>query len=138
MKFLSDDQKKKIRVIAKKGVTITDIELARRVVRAVKNYSDPIVNVVVWFGTCEITDKEGKYITIKSYSYQNIEFTLTKYREFRDKLLRENHNTKIVFLECPYYSISRYNSRSRKCKDINNNPTPLNKGKKTLPKLSSE
>lgn len=129
--ILSDDQKRKIRVIAKRDVTITDIELARKVVRAVKNFSDPIV--VVWFGTCEITDKEGKYITIKSHPYQNIGFTLTKYREFRDKLLRENHNTKIVFLECPYYrySISRYNSRSRKCKDINNNPTPLNKGKNT-------
>ena len=36
---------------------------------------------------------------------------------------------------CPYYSISRYNSRSRKCKDINNNPTPLNKGKKHYPNL---
>jgi len=131
--ILSDDQKRKIRVIAKKGATITDIELARRVVRAVKNSSDPIV--VVWFGTCEITAKEGKYITIKSHPYQNIEFTLTKYREFRDKLLRENHNTKIVFLECPYYSISRYNSRSKKCKDMNNNPTPLNKGKKHYPNL---
>ena len=74
--ILSDDKKRKIRIIAKKGATITDIELTRRVVRAVKNYSDPIV--AVWFGTCEITNKEGKYITIKSHPYQNIEFTLTK------------------------------------------------------------
>ena len=66
-------------------------------------------NVVVWLGTCEITRKEGKYIKLKDYPYQNIEFTLTAHRIFKEKILRANSNTIIVFLECPYYSAANFN-----------------------------
>jgi hypothetical protein len=60
-------------------------------------------------GTCDITEKKGKYISVKSYPYQKIEFALNKYRTLKSRLLQANPEATVVFLECPYYSITRFN-----------------------------
>ena len=48
----------------------------------------------------------GKYIKSSSYPYQNIEFTLTRYRDLRVGILYANSLCSIIFLDIPYYSIT--------------------------------
>jgi predicted aconitase len=38
-----------------------------------------------------------------------IEFALNKYRTLKSRLLQANPEATVVFLECPYYSITRFN-----------------------------
>jgi hypothetical protein len=65
--------------------------------------------VIVWLGTSDITGWKGKYVSVKSYPYQKIEFALSKYRTLKRRLLQANPEATVVFLECPYYSITRFN-----------------------------
>lgn len=65
--------------------------------------------VLIWLGTCEITQKKGKYIKSLNYPYQNMEFILTEYRKLKLRIKRVNPQAVILFIMCPYYSISRAN-----------------------------
>jgi len=59
--------------------------------RKVRKAYNPIV--LIWLGTCEISKKD-KYIKLRSYPYQNIEFVLTEYRELKNEILRINKSAK--------------------------------------------
>ena len=80
--------------------------------------------VLIWLGTCEITQKKEKYIKSLDYPYQNIEFILTEYRKLKLRIKLANPQAVILFIECPYYSISRANKHH----SIDNN----NNGKRSL------
>ena len=62
--------------------------------------------ILVWLGTCEITRKDDKYISLREYPYQSIEFALTEYRVLKDQIIQANISAKVLFLDCPYYSIT--------------------------------
>lgn len=79
----------------------------KKLLKYVEEVNNPIV--LIWLGTCEITKKEGKYASLRDYPFQNIENTLTDYRTLRDKIKRGNENASVHFIECPCYSITRYN-----------------------------
>ena len=78
--------------------------------------------VWIWLGTCEISKKD-KYIKLRSYPYQNIELVLTEYRERRNEILKVNKYAKVLFIECPYYSITKANRLKR---GANNRETDKN------------
>jgi len=96
-------------VVAKRGATVHDEVLINVLLRKLKNARKPVV--FVWLGTCELTKKEGKYISLRQDTYQNIEDTLTEYRNLKDLIKKANKHAKVLFVECPYYSITRWNSR---------------------------
>ena len=104
---LNDRLKQKITVIAKSGANIYNNTHYYKVKKAVKKAKNPVV--IVWLATCDVTKKKGKYISAKSYPYQKIEFALNKYRTLKSRLLQANPEATVVFLECPYYSITRFN-----------------------------
>lgn len=63
--------------------------------------------VYVWLGTCDLTVKRGKYVTL-----------MNEYEESYDKLINnfkllsrfaEERKFKVVFLEIPYISLESYN-----------------------------
>ena len=95
-----------VHVIYKSGANISSdfvedfIKRARRAQRLI---------VYIWFGTCELTDKSGKYIHTSPYPYQQAEHVLTIYREVKQRIFRENRQAKIIFLECPFLSVYRWN-----------------------------
>ena len=105
--MLNDRLKQKITVIAKSGANIYNNAHYYKVKKAVKKAKNPVV--IVLLGTCDVTEKKGKYISVKSYPYQKIEFALNKYRTLKSRLLQANPEATVVFLECPYYSITRFN-----------------------------
>jgi hypothetical protein len=45
-------------------------------------------------------------IKSRSCPYQNIEITLTRYRDLRDRILYANSLCTIIFIDIPYYSIT--------------------------------
>lgn len=65
--------------------------------------------VLLWFGTCELTIKKGKYTELNTCPYQHIEALLTRYREVKQNIININSRAHIYFIECPYFSIYRWN-----------------------------
>jgi len=74
---------------------------------AIRYAFDPIV--LVWLGTCELSSKKEKYTYLNSYPYQNIEFLLTEYRDFKSEIKSVNPSALVLFIECPYYSLVNAN-----------------------------
>ena len=57
--FIPSNLKDKITVVT----TVADRKLKDKLLELVEKSRDPIV--LVWLGTCELTDKKGKYISIR-------------------------------------------------------------------------
>ena len=95
------------------GAIITS-NVVDRALKGIKQTHKPIV--LLWFGTCELTKKVGNLVKIRNSPYQNTEFTLTNYREKKSKRKQVNRTAKIIFIECPYYSVDRWNSTQRRQK----------------------
>ena len=94
-------------MIAQNGASVENKNIVRKLLGIVRKRNYPIV--IIWLGTFEITQKTGKYVKIRQYPYQNIEFILSEYRELKNRIKEENKTAKVIFLECPYYSTTRYN-----------------------------
>ena len=99
----------KLNIVARKGATVYS-EGHKDLFRKVMKGYNPIV--LVWLGTCAISKKD-KYIKLRSYPYQNIELVLTEYRELKNEILKVNKYAKVLFIECPYYSIATDNRLKR-------------------------
>jgi hypothetical protein len=95
-------------IVSRGGATAIDERLIKELLSEVRSHDDPIV--LGWLGTCELTEKKlagaGKYIKGRSYPYQNTEFTLTRYRDLRDRILYANSLCSIIFIDIPYYRYS--------------------------------
>jgi rRNA pseudouridine-1189 N-methylase Emg1 (Nep1/Mra1 family) len=76
---LPNQCKKKFHILAEKGANVNSDKLIEKLLRSIKKADEPVI--LIWFGTCEITEKEGKYISIRKYPYQNIEVSLSQYRD---------------------------------------------------------
>jgi len=109
-----------LKIISKSGATAADGDLIEEVRKNIKGKSTPVV--LVWFGTCELTSKKGKYIKLRHPSYQIAEICLTEYRDFKDKILDTNNNTKMVLLDCPYYSPKKYHILNKSTTNSQNEP----------------
>lgn len=134
IKNIIPDRYKNIKVIAKKGATVNQRDHVRRLLNTAKYAREPII--LIWLGTCELTTKDntGKYIKLREFPYQNVELTLSEYRELKANILRVNRQAIVLYIECPYHSITRYNRERGKITDCNNNTvsitiTPKHKGK---------
>lgn len=65
------------------------------------------VCVYIWFGTCDLTVKKGKYIFLS----ENLELSVSKLKGnlLEIKKFCAEKNTKVIFLEVPYFSIEVWN-----------------------------
>jgi hypothetical protein len=41
----------------------------------------------------------GKYISLRKYTYQNIEETLTQYRNLKDQIKKANKHAQVLFVD---------------------------------------
>ena len=116
-----DSVRNNIQIVARSGATVSWDNHTQELLRTVKKAYKPVI--LIWLGTCEVIFKEGKYIRVRNFPCQNVEYTLTEYRELRDKSIHVNRQSKIVFIECPYYSITKANRNfaSQRKTDKNNN-----------------
>jgi hypothetical protein len=96
--------KEKFNIVSKRGATVYSRVDRDNLLRQITGVDNPLI--LVWLGTCEITRKDDKYISLREYPYQSIEFALTEYRVLKDQIIQANISAKVLFLDCPYYSIT--------------------------------
>jgi hypothetical protein len=100
-----------VHVIYKSGANISS-NFVEDFIKQVRRAQRPIV--YIWFGTCELTEKSGKYIHTSTYPYQQAEHVLTIYREIKQRISHENSQSKVIFIECPFLSVYRWNKHQRR------------------------
>jgi hypothetical protein len=104
--IVPDRFKSFLRIYTKGGAGIHS-PIVKRAIENIKVAHNPLV--VFWFGTCELSTKSGKFSDIIRNSYQTVEQLLTEYRQIKRDILLANSSAKVVFLECPYFSILLWN-----------------------------
>ena len=96
-----------IKILFSSGTTVDDLDFQSYCIRAVRYSKNPIV--IIWFGTCELTRKEGKFITLREDNSEIITRLAVKYRYLKSAILKNNPSATVLFLNCPYYSLFRWN-----------------------------
>lgn len=160
---LRNTERDQIEIITVKGATARTQRLTQELFRNYSHESNP--TIIIWLGTCELTYKTGNEVKIdESVNKQRqISNIIDNYTNLKSKILEHIPNANIIFLECPYYSIERWNKtginteQDKKLKDLvdnlnseiallNSQPTPRvsqdqiisnkSKGKKTKYKVN--
>ncbi|VDI08450.1 Hypothetical predicted protein [Mytilus galloprovincialis] len=134
------------KVIYKRGATIENKHHIGDLLQKLKSSPSDNPIVYIWLGTCEITRKVNRIIETRKYPYQSIEFFLTKYREVKKQIQDLKPGSTVLFIDCPYYSITRANNKYAIRREGNERPKPnkkpslvINKFKKNrLVQLSTE
>ena len=66
------------------------------------------LTVYVWVGTCDLTDKTGSFIDLRSENYSAVNRLCAFYKQIYE-YLSEYPTITCIFLELPYYSIYLWN-----------------------------
>ena len=129
---LSSSEQKNLEIISVKGATANSPRLKQLLFEKTRSGSSPIV--IVWLGTCELTEKDNRKIKIRNYSglsdHGKITKILENYCTLKASITEQLPKAKVIFLECPYYSISRWNNEENSEQD--------NKLRGLIDKLNSE
>ena len=67
------------------------------------------ISLYIWVGTCDFTEKHGRLIPLRPKQSDVLEKLCGNLRGIQDICAR-THRIKLTFLQCPYYSIERWNS----------------------------
>ena len=96
------------------GAILSNDSLNKHIDRHIARFRKPIV--ILLFNTCyltTVTNRETKYIDLVSNSDDIVNIVIEKYREFKQRRLLIKPSTRIIFLECPFYSIVEWNRRMK-------------------------
>ena len=108
LQFLKE--KKYLKFLYKGGAEITNSVIQQYARYQVTRSQNKYPVILFWFGTCSLTTKNSAGIfVIKNNLDQIVDQIIDNYKSTKKELLKLNHRAKIVFLECPYYSLSMYN-----------------------------
>ena len=66
----------------------------------------------VWLGTCDLTEKSGLFIKLRSEGNDRVNHVCETYREIY-KFIANFPTIKLVFLELPYFSVYIWNVKKR-------------------------
>jgi len=116
-KYACHDVEKQIVWLPKSGAKIEDSTqwLKSNISKKIINYGD--IWLYVWMGTCNLTSKNKKYISLKSENDEEVDKIISKCNEII-KIINRYPGTKVTFLETPVYSIKNWNE-SKGHKDPN-------------------
>ena len=96
-----------LQFIYRGGATSSDNSLKRILFSKIKHVRQP--TVLVWFGTCELTVKTGKYINIVDEVQTKIEQIIESYKKLKLEVATINRQSRVLFIECPYISAQQWN-----------------------------
>lgn len=97
----------RINLIFRPGKGIDDNFMQEYTLNRIKRTYKPIV--ILFFGTCELTDKRGKYIHIPVDIETRIDEIIDKYIKYKARILQYNAGATVIYLECPFFSIIIWN-----------------------------
>ena len=112
LRHLENEMTNKTHVMSfwRSGATLENPALRKHVDRHISKYNKPIV--ICLFNTCYLTsvsDRIRKYIEITQNSDDIVNFIIEQYTQFKQERLYRRPSAKIIFIECPYYSIIEWN-----------------------------
>ena len=61
--------------------------------------------VVLFFGTCELTNKQGKFIHLPQNIEERENQIIEEYTNYIRKILEYNPNSIVIFLDCPFFNL---------------------------------
>jgi hypothetical protein len=116
-KYACHDVEKQIVWLPKSGAKIEDGTqwLKSNISKKIINYGD--IWLYVWMGTCNLTSKNKRYISLKSENDEEVDKIISKYNDII-KIINRYPGTKVTFMETPVYSIKNWNE-SKGHKDPN-------------------
>ena len=113
LKFIKG--RKHINFFYKGGAEINNTEIQSYAKYVVLNKRIKYPVLIFWFGTCSFTEKSNSGLfEIKDDLETVVKGIISSYKETKNNLLKLNHRAKIVFLECPYYSLAAFNQFRKK------------------------
>ena len=65
--------------------------------------------VLLFFGTCELWVKNGKFISIPEDLEGRVRDVIDIYHNYKQKILQYNPEATVIFLDCPYFSLIVWN-----------------------------
>ncbi|VDI00542.1 Hypothetical predicted protein [Mytilus galloprovincialis] len=68
------------------------------------------ITLYIWLGTCDLTEKRGKFIDLRSEDFTTVRHVCQTYKQIYE-YLKDYPTISLVFLEIPYYSIYLWNER---------------------------
>ncbi|CAG2255479.1 unnamed protein product [Mytilus edulis] len=74
----------------------------------IQELSSQHFTIYIWLGTCDLTEKTGKFIKLRSSNNERVNYICETYKQIY-KFLSDYPTIKVVFLELPYYSIYLWN-----------------------------
>ena len=92
------------------GATLDNVALRRHVDRHISRYNRPVV--ILFFNTCSLTgfsDETRTYIDLTENSAEIVNVIIEQYKQFKQQRLYQKPSAKIIFIECPFYSIIEWN-----------------------------
>ena len=98
---------KRINLIYRSGSKLSDNFMQEYTLNRIRNTHNPIV--ILFFGTCELTNKEGKYILLPDNIENRINEVIERYANYKKTILKYNPDSIVIFLQCPYFSLIIWN-----------------------------
>lgn len=89
---------------AKTEVLVNLIE--SRIEKALKRHQ--YIIIYLWAGTCDLTEKRGKFINLRHHSNKSVNNIVEQYNRAL-KLVRKYKGAEIKFIDCPILSIVKWN-----------------------------
>ena len=89
------------------GATIYNTFLGDYTLNRIKRSYKPIV--IIWLGTCELTEKRGKFIRIVENIDERLDEIETQYTLYKERILSANAESTVIYLECPFFNIPLWN-----------------------------
>lgn len=105
---------KYVRFFCKPGAEVTDTDIRSYTTYQARNRKNKYPVFILWFGTCSLTEKRNNLFVLKNNINEVVANTISDYRQLKEELLDLNPRAKIVFLDCPYYSLATFNKNKKK------------------------
>ena len=70
--------------------------------------------ILLWYNTCHLTkftNKDRKFLELTDNYEDIVNITINKYIAFKQRLIYRKSTTTVIFIECPFFSITEWNSR---------------------------
>lgn len=81
--------------------------IEERITKAVKRHGKIVI--YLWAGTCDITQKAGKYIRLRSSSNKAVEEIISEYNRAIKIVEKFHTQAKLKIMDCPISSIQQWN-----------------------------
>ena len=107
----------RIDLVFRGGAKITNDFLKSYTLDRIHTARNPVI--ILWFGTCELTIKRGKYVFLSDDLDRKLEEIKQAYIAYKEQILAVNSGSKVIYLECPYQSLVMWNfGRRHPCPGI--------------------